>query len=793
MPLIRSPFEKPELRKELRSGIKLLPQPIQAAVTKAALKDPKNLAKPKQPTIELDRIDEVGATSLEYQSNNPTSQLDSTFVQPDTLVQSENTILDKNPPPPNPEKNLPLNPSRPHFGPIVPPFFEPNSTPLNFQTQQFPGDTQPLGGNTTIDQFNDVSTQEIDDLINQNQAETDRISDSIRKTLQTPKTTSKEFQTLLGDDSPPPTLRATRREAELLAEQLNQINRGRSFLEQPQPSPTMETNQIPHRRTLNFSPPENNGNVFIETPADQQNPSANIQSAQNYRQVANNQQYANQFQTQGTNPFLNPFYPNQFNAMSNFNPFNQMPPMFNPYMHQMMPFFQMPNYAMYPQYFQPPSNAPSGACGQNGQNGQNMNHQQNLPAQHQCCSNAMQSRAVQPKAQAQAANNTNPFFNNFENGVNQSNQTQDAQCRKSFMKYLDNIPLFSGDSREDLMNFIEICDTIDAFCSNEYEYAEFITKISFQLRGEARSVLSTDTDWMNIKERLKSKFKYLSNRTVLDSQIENLRQEKDESLVKYADRARKLLNEKNKSFYSLSEEQKEEHDRIARKSFARGISNQKLRDVMITQGAHSLEEIIGRSLDVDNEVNNSIARREMICTFCKNIGHREVECRSKENGNSPMGQLASALSRLISNTGNTPNNNFRGNNNNNFGGNNQGRNNDNNGYGQNRQNSNRNSAGNQGSYNNNNGANRFNGNGNNNNGANRSNNNGNNNNRGQNQGSANNNSNGYNNSGNQRGNFNNNSNNQNNNNARNVRTVMHEGGEIPQNYASFFPEQNSEN
>lgn len=669
------------------------------------------------------------------------------------------------------EKILPPNPPPHNFGPNAPPPHENISTPLSAQTQQFPTDTRTLGANNTqvsIDQFNDISSQEIDDLINKGKTEAERISDSIRKTFQTQKTMNKESS----DNSPPPTLRGNRRDAEMLADQLDQMNQGRSFLEQTQPNLTMNQIQNPPGRTLNFSPLED-GNVIIETPANQQNPNANIQSAQNYQQVANNQQYANQFQTQGTNPFLNPFYPNQFNAMSIFNPFNQMPPMFNPYMNQMMPFYQMPNYSMYPQFFQPPSNAPNGLRGQNGQagqNGQNMNYQQNLPVQHQCCSNAIQPQAIQPQAQAQAANNTNPFFNNFENVVNRSNQTQDAQCRKSFMKYLDNIPLFSGDSREELMNFIEICDTIDAFCSNEYEYSEFITKVSFQLRGEARSVLSTDTDWMNIKERLKSKFKYLSNRTVLDSQIENLRQEKDESLVKYADRARKLLNEKNKSFYSLSEEQKEEHDRIARKSFARGISNQKLRDIMITQGAHSLEEIIGRSLDVDNEVNNSIARREMICTFCQNFGHREVECQSKENRNSPMGQLASALSRLTSNTGNRFNNNFRGNSNN-FGNNFSNRNNGNNGFSQNRQNFNRNSNANQGSYNNNNGANRFNGNGNYNNGANRFNNNGNNNNRGQNQGSTNNNSNGYNNNGNQRGNFNNNSNNQNKNfnNTRNVR------------------------
>lgn len=323
-------------------------------------------------------------------------------------------------------------------------------------------------------------------------------------------------------------------------------------------------------------------------------------------------------------------FPNQmYHQFNQFNPMNQMMgQLMSQYMNPFMQFNQGP-------FWPNPNN-------------QFQNFQQNPQqfGQYNLSRGAPQVNNSDGNQRNEASINMRVNNGRDENSRNTQERLRGSLCRDSFMEYLKNIPLFSGQSREDLMNFIEICDTINSFATNDSEYVEFITKITFQLRGEARSVLSDDIEWMNIKDRLLSKFSYLSNRNVLDSQIENLRQERDESLIKYAERARKLLIEKNKSFHCLTEEQRAEHDRIARRFFARGISNQKLRDILVVQSSPSLEESISRSLEIDNEISSNVSRREFFCTYCKTIGHRINECKAKENDNTPLGQLASALKNL---------------------------------------------------------------------------------------------------------------------------------------------------
>lgn len=457
-------------------------------------------------------------------------------------------------------------------------------------------------------------------------------------------------------------------------------------------------------------------------------------SAQN-SQLPQNQMFPNQipYQMYANNPQnVNPMNSYAHFNMNAFNPY--------PYMNQFLPF--LPNLPHYSSFL--PNSSPYNGYVQPMHQGHNLmpqSNSQHLPNQF---SNLDSRQANFPDNTTQhnrfdsrnchsqrtphlsshnnmySANhhdyndsNRNPSQNFNERNGNQNFCDQNSQCRRTFMKYLESIPLFSGQSREDLMNFIEICDTINAFCSNESEYVEFITKITFQLRGEARAVISNGTNWTDIKNGLFSKFQYLSNRSILDSQIENLRQTKDENLTRYSERARKLLAEKNKSFYSLSEEQKTEHDRIARKFFARGLENRKLRDIMVIQGCPTLEETIGRSLEIENELINTISQQEFNCTYCKRPGHRVTECRSKQNNSSPIGQLASILQNLSfqnnnqqqsnrqnSNRNYNSNNNSFGNNNNaNYGRN--GTNNNNSNQNNSNSNNQRNFQNNSGGYQNN--------------------------------------------------------------------------------------------
>lgn len=460
------------------------------------------------------------------------------------------------------------------------------------------------------------------------------------------------------------------------------------------------------RKKLEFSsssPPRMKENV----------PSHPVQSNQlPQNQMPQNQLPPNQMYYQ-MNPANNS---SNFNPMNNFAHFNMNA--FNPYqqyqyMNQFLPFMAnnfpnftsfLPNPSSYNGYVYPMHQGHNNQMPQcpNPQQGPDTTTQhtgcdsRNFPSQQRTNRSSSHNLYTPTHHNYDHSNRNTSHISNDGNG-NQSFSDQNPQCRKTFMKYLESIPLFSGQSREDLMNFIEISDTINAFCTNEVEYVEFITKITFQLRGEARSVLSNGTNWADIKNALLSKFQYLSNRTILDSQIENLRQAKDENLTKYAERTRKLLAEKNKSFYSLSEEQKTEHDRIARKFFARGLENRKLRDIMVIQGCPSLEETIGRSLEIENELVNTISQQEFNCTYCKRPGHRATECRSKQNNSSPIGQLASILQNLsFQNNQQQPNNWNNSNKNNSFGNNNNNAN-----YGRNGSNNNNANYGRYGSNNSN--------------------------------------------------------------------------------------------
>lgn len=110
--------------------------------------------------------------------------------------------------------------------------------------------------------------------------------------------------------------------------------------------------------------------------------------------------------------------------------------------------------------------------------------------------NLSQSRNLSPPRNNNNNNEYNPNngpYNNSRNFMGETNdrsfQYRDTSCCASFIRYIKKIPSFSGQSHEDLINFIEICDTINALCINDSEYNEFITNIIFQVRGEARSAI----------------------------------------------------------------------------------------------------------------------------------------------------------------------------------------------------------------------------------------------------------------------------------------------------------------
>lgn len=243
--------------------------------------------------------------------------------------------------------------------------------------------------------------------------------------------------------------------------------------------------------------------------------------------------------------------------------------------------------------------------------------------------------------------------------------------RETYLKRLKHIPKFNGDSFTELKEFINKADTLYNYCSNDIEEDEFYQQMIFQLAEEPKDIIVNmgNPEWTEIKEKLLKHYSYLANKDLLASQIENLHQEKGESIIKYSERARKLLKERNSTYSHMSEDLRRDHNKTALRAFTRGLRDAKLKEKLSIRGSDSLESSIAYALEAESESLREIPNYELYCRFCRVNGHRERECRRKNGDDNDLKNLASALRSLNMSNPNNFRNDFRNNSRNqNFGG-----------------------------------------------------------------------------------------------------------------------------
>lgn len=241
--------------------------------------------------------------------------------------------------------------------------------------------------------------------------------------------------------------------------------------------------------------------------------------------------------------------------------------------------------------------------------------------------------------------NTQPNLQHEQSLNNERVQNFRFEPRQTFLRRLRCIPKFSGNSFNQLKEFIEVVESLYVSCSNEAEENELHEQILLQVRGEARNLIISlnNPNWLTIKNNLLKHFAYLANKEILTSQLENARQYQDEPLNAYAERVRNLLKDKKATYSYMTKDQQLEYDRLARRTFSRGVSNMKLRDSLITRGASSLEDAIAYAIEFENDHFNHITSNELFCTACRNNGHRQKNCPGLNKKNNIMGKLISAL------------------------------------------------------------------------------------------------------------------------------------------------------
>lgn len=285
--------------------------------------------------------------------------------------------------------------------------------------------------------------------------------------------------------------------------------------------------------------------------------------------------------------------------------------------------------------------------------------QQTIPQQQshipQHISNMLSDTQLQQLAQMivnqtqQNGNFTNNKFVNNDSCGQSNYRSTTEKPRDSYIRRLRLLPIFDGESFKQLRDFLEIAQSLNDSYSNDAEKEEFNETLNLQLRGEARDIIGNthNTNFHDLKNVLLRHFSYLNNRDIITSQLENLRQERNESISAYADRTRKLLKQKNSIYNHLTEDQRLEHNRTARKHFSLGISDSKLRDRLLIRGANNLEDAIAYAIEAENDLISIIPNSELYCKFCKIGGsHRERDCRKKENSQGGFGQLINALRNL---------------------------------------------------------------------------------------------------------------------------------------------------
>lgn len=245
--------------------------------------------------------------------------------------------------------------------------------------------------------------------------------------------------------------------------------------------------------------------------------------------------------------------------------------------------------------------------------------------------------------------NSNHFRSTSQNRSLNSNIDRNSnRARPIFLKRLNNIPEFDGESFENLKKFLDKVETLYYSATNNAESNELFEHVLLKLNGEARDLIVAldHFDWAEMKGALVQHYAHLCNKNLVTTQLENIRQGEKETLTEYSERARKLLRTKNAMYSNLTKEQREEHNRIAYKAYMKGLNNTKLKERVVTRGASSLDTAIENAIDMELDTQNQIQSNELFCKACRNIGHRERDCRSRNNGDNAILKFVSALRNI---------------------------------------------------------------------------------------------------------------------------------------------------
>lgn len=206
--------------------------------------------------------------------------------------------------------------------------------------------------------------------------------------------------------------------------------------------------------------------------------------------------------------------------------------------------------------------------------------------------------------------------------------------------------------------FVSSCDsvsrTLHDFGNSEHNCA-FLSEIDQKITDHAfhSSYETYDVEWETTKNHLLQHYAYLQKSSdVMVASIENLRQGKDEDLIKYAERARALLHDLNAAYKPLTPQLKTENDRRVARYFVRGASNGEIKRLIPLGVISNLDDSIAQVLNLEATMGSNVSARDLFCQTCRAVGHRESSCNLRNRDTNEL--LASLLIRMGTGRNNGP-------------------------------------------------------------------------------------------------------------------------------------------
>lgn len=201
------------------------------------------------------------------------------------------------------------------------------------------------------------------------------------------------------------------------------------------------------------------------------------------------------------------------------------------------------------------------------------------------------------------------------------------------------IPEFNGDENK-LESFINICSKYYSMMKND-QAALFLAIVQTKIVGEALDDLQPIDDlksWDAIKAKLQEKVKTPETYEFAQEQLSLVRQKRGESVEDFGKRIRKGLEKLNLATKSLTRDEnalkplRTANEKHAIHKFEQNMFDEKIKLMVGAANFSNLREAI--TFAISKELFQR-TNTNKTCSFCKNIGHTEDECRKKASQMSP--------------------------------------------------------------------------------------------------------------------------------------------------------------